>query len=97
MKSQRSLPSILLIAVLSFFLTQAVLAGSATWKAHPTSNDWNTAANWRPRTVPNGPNDTATFAVSDATDVFLSVEQTVVDGIVFNPGGSSFSITTDIL
>jgi hypothetical protein len=36
-------------------------------------------------TVPNGPPDTATFAISNTT----------VDGISFDPGASSFTITAD--
>src|SRR5215813_8380045 len=86
---------------LSIFLTLTLVfildsyAGSATWKLHPSSGDWSTAANWRPRTVPNGPSDTATFGVSDTTDVSLSVEETELDGIVFSPGANAFTITLD--
>ena len=58
------------------------------------SSDWNTAANWRPNTVPNGPTDTATFAASDTTGVSLS-SATEVSGVVFTPGASSFTITPD--
>jgi autotransporter-associated beta strand protein len=67
-------------------------AGSATWKANPTSGDWNTAANWTPPTVPNGPADTATFAASNITGVSLSAD-TEVNGIAFNAGASAFTIT----
>ena len=28
---------------------------------NPSSGDWNTAANWTPTTVPNGPSDIAMF------------------------------------
>jgi len=92
MKSQRSLLSILLVTVLSFLVTQAVFAGSATWNLNPTSGDWNTALNWTPATVPNGPADTATFDLSSITDVTVSTS-TTVDGIVFNSGASAFTIT----
>jgi len=47
-------------------------AGSATWSANPVSNDWNTAANWVPTTVPNGPGDVATFSTSSITNISLS-------------------------
>jgi hypothetical protein len=30
-------------------------AASATWNLNPAGDDWNTAANWTPATVPNGP------------------------------------------
>ncbi len=67
-------------------------AGSATWQTNPGSGDWNTATNWMPNTVPNGPSDTATFAASNVTDVSLSAI-TEVNGIVFNPGANAFRIT----
>jgi autotransporter-associated beta strand protein len=84
----------LLICILCFGLTmQAGFAGSATWQLDPISGDWNTAANWMPNTVPNGPSDTATFAASNMTEVALS-SNVDVNGIVFDTGASAFSITT---
>jgi autotransporter-associated beta strand protein len=67
-------------------------AGSATWNLNPTSSDWNTAANWMPNTVPNGPADTATFAVSNLTGISISAG-TEVNTIVFDPGANAFTIT----
>ena len=69
-------------------------AGSATWSGNPTTDDWNTAANWMPNTVPNGAADIATFASSALTNVSLS-SGVEVRGIVFNPGASSFTINID--
>jgi autotransporter-associated beta strand protein len=69
-------------------------AGSATWRVHPPSNDWNTAANWRPTTVPSAAGDTARFAVSDVTDVSLTVGIQIGE-VIFSPGASSFTIRTD--
>src|ERR1043166_8840446 len=84
----------LLICILCFGLTMhAGCAGSATWHLDPISGDWNTAANWMPNTVPNGPSDTATFAVSNMTEVSLS-SNVDVNGIAFDPGASAFTITT---
>jgi autotransporter-associated beta strand protein len=85
----------ILAAVLLLFLLPAastVLAESAAWNLDPTSRDWNTAANWTPATVPNGPNDTATFGVSNITavTVFDTVE---VNGIIFDPGASAYTIS----
>jgi len=77
--------------VLGFFGT-TVFAASATWKSSPTSGDWNTAANWIPQTVPNDPSDTATFDVSNTTGISFSAD-TEVNGIVFGPGASPFTIT----
>ena len=67
-------------------------AGSATWNLSPTTGDWNTATNWDPNTVPNGPSDVATFAASNQNRVSFS-DVTEVDSIVFNPGARSFTIT----
>ncbi len=69
-------------------------ADSATWRANPSSGDWNTAANWTPMTVPNGPDDTATFATSNTIGVSPSAD-TQVAGIVFNAGASTFTITVN--
>src|SRR5438445_2502412 len=66
-------------------------AGSATWNLNPTSGDWNTAANWTPQTIPNGPDDIATFGVSSQTAVSLSLP-VGVDSVVFSPGASAFTI-----
>ena len=66
-------------------------AGSATWNLDPTSNDWNTATNWTPNTVPNGPNDVATFATSSQREVGIT-SAIEVDSIVFEQGASSFTL-----
>ena len=85
-----------LLPALIFSLTIPSLhAGSATWNLNPASGDWNTAANWTPATVPNGSSDTATFAVSDTTDVSLSAD-IEVNSIVFNAGASSFALSTGV-
>jgi len=82
-----------LFALLSIVLLAVhnVQAGSATWNLNPISSDWNTAANWTPNTVPNSPTDIATFAVSNTTDVKISMP-TTLDSITFNPGASSYTI-----
>src|SRR6266480_2747517 len=88
------LPSLFVaIAMLLLLLSIAssTYADSATWKSSPATGDWNTAANWTPMTVPNGPSDTATFATSNRTAVSLSAN-TEVNGIVFNAGASAFTI-----
>jgi autotransporter-associated beta strand protein len=73
---------------------QTSRAGSATWKRTPVSVNWNRAENWNPQTIPNGPSDTATFAISNRTMVSLSAH-TEVNGIVFNAIASAFTITAD--
>ena len=74
---------------------RAANAGSATWNLNPTNGDWNTAANWTPNTVPNGPADTATFATSQTT-IITPTESTEVNSIAFNPGASAFTITSGL-
>ena len=82
----------LLPAIVLLLSLQTTQAGSATWNLNPASGDWNTAANWTPATVPNGPADTAQFAVSNTTGISIS-GPTEVNGIQFNPGASAFTIT----
>jgi autotransporter-associated beta strand protein len=84
-----------LSAVLTILLSaqNTALAGSATWNLDATS-DWNTAANWTPATVPNGPADTATFFTSNQTTISLSAS-TEVSGITFDSGASAFTITAN--
>jgi autotransporter-associated beta strand protein len=82
------------LAVLLILLNPIpLLAGSATWNFSPASSDWNTAANWTPPTVPNGPSDIATFESSNVNSVSLSSSVTL-NGIVFEAGASEFMITS---
>ena len=71
-------------------------AGSATWELNPGAGDWNMAANWTPITVPNGPADTATFALSNTTDVSISAN-TEVNGITFTSAATNpYTITAGL-
>src|SRR5205814_1739007 len=55
--------------------------------------DWNTADNWTPNSVPNGPVDTATFGLSNTTDVSIS-ENTRGNGITFTSAATNpYTIT----
>jgi autotransporter-associated beta strand protein len=67
-------------------------ATGTAWKASPASGDWNTAGNWTSGTVPNSTSATAAFNTSSKTSVSLS-GSAQVNGIVFNPGASAFTIT----
>jgi autotransporter-associated beta strand protein len=80
----------LLLAGLLPFST--LFAGSATWNLVPISNDWNTARNWTPRTIPNSPTDIATFSTSNIYNpvIHSSVE---VNSIVFNGDFTQFTVT----
>src|SRR2546423_15600676 len=65
---------------------------SGTWVLNPISGDWNTAANWSSIEPPNGPFDTATFGVSNGTDISISTSTTVFN-IGFNVGARAFNTT----
>ena len=82
-------------ALLLLLTTHSSQAGSATWNLSPTSSDWNTAGNWTPAIVPNGPADTATFDSSSQTSISVSAA-TEVSEIVFDPGASAFTIAPKI-
>jgi len=80
-----------MILTVSLAALNAVYAESATWSTNPISNDWNIADNWTPNTVPNGPDDVASFGLSQHTNVFVStfIE---VNEVIFNVGASPFNI-----
>ena len=75
-------------ALLSLGAQRHSFAGSATWGTNPLNGDWNTAANWMPNTVPNGPGDVATFGTSDVTNLSINTTAVEVDMIVFNSGAA---------
>ena len=81
-------------SALLLFGPRPVFGGSAEWLLAPGTGDWNSAGNWTPATVPNGAADVATFGLSGTVLVSLSAN-TAVNGIVFKPGASAFSITAD--
>lgn len=69
------------------------MAATATWAKNPTSSDWNTAANWRPQTVPNAATDIATFGASNVTTVTNSDVIVNLDSLVFSPGAPQYTIS----
>jgi autotransporter-associated beta strand protein len=73
---------------LIFLVSAVAYAGSAQWNLNPTSGDWNAADNWTPMTVPNGPADIATFALSNTTFVSLSAN-TEVNEIAFTAAATN--------
>jgi autotransporter-associated beta strand protein len=93
MKGTKHMNTTLVTCILLVFASTSAFAGSATWKTNPVSGDWNTASNWTPPTVPNGPSDRATFATSNTTSVSVSQPITEANGIMFNAGASPFTIT----
>lgn len=79
-----------LFSAFFLLLSSFSFAGSATWDTNPGSDDWNTANNWTPAIVPT---ETATFAASSITDIFVSADAGI-NAIVFDSGASAFVITT---
>ncbi len=88
----RHLGVLLASALLLSTVSQRSFAGSATWNSAPISNNWNTAENWIPATIPNGPSDIANFGptILPEVNVASSVE---VSGIQFMSGAPSFTIS----
>jgi hypothetical protein len=78
---------------LMFLIPTVTYAVSTQWDLDPSSGDWNTAANWTPNEVPNGPTDIATFGLSNTTDVSISAN-TEVNSIIFTPAATNpYTIT----
>jgi autotransporter-associated beta strand protein len=88
------LSALLLCGLLLLIPNAPAQAGSATWNLNPTTGDWNTASNWTPATVPNGPADVASFATSAALNPLVD-SNIELDRIVFNPGASAFTISAN--
>ena len=95
MKTKNNLVCLVSAAALLTLLlsTASSFAGSATWLASPANTDWNSATNWTAGGPPNGSTNTATFATSNIKRPVIS-QTTEVNGIVFNPGASAFTITS---
>ncbi|SRR6266536_1208970 len=83
-----------LIQLTLLLMLHSVHADSATWNLNPTNNDWNTATNWTPNTVPNATTDTATFGASNTTSVMTSANVDLAS-LVFTAGAPSYTIATD--
>jgi outer membrane autotransporter protein len=87
-----------LLPVLVLILTiKSSQAQSATWGVAPNNEEWGDPNNWTPNTIPNSPNDTATFDVSSITGVFIqALEAPIaieVNGVVFNAAASTFTFS----
>jgi hypothetical protein len=72
---------------------RAVPSANATWLASPSSNDFDTAGNWTPATVPTG---TALFGTSNQTNLTFSTN-TTLGGWTFNTGASAYTFTNNQL
>jgi hypothetical protein len=80
--------------ILSLTLVIQAYADSATWNLNPATNDWNTATNWTPATVPNATTDIATFGASNTTSILTSANVDLAS-LVFTAGAPSYTIATN--
>src|SRR4051812_40875959 len=87
--------TLLLLAALFLLSTHFSYAGSATWNEHPPNFYWHIADDWVEKTVPNGPDDVATFRASNKTTVLVA-GQKEVNRVVFGSDASTFSINGDL-
>ena len=85
-----------IILTLSLGALSTIHADSATWNLHPTSGDWDTAANWTPATVPNGPADIATFSTTSRSTVSLVNVQIEVASLIFDTAATNYTITVGV-
>ena len=87
--------ALIILSVLALLPSfQSALAASATWNVNPVNSTWNDPANWTPNTVPNGPNEVATFATSSQLHVGITTN-VEVNSIVFEAGASSFTFVQE--
>ncbi len=84
----------LLAALVSALLIAPLPAAAqnATWLGNPATNDFNTAANWSPATVPTG---TANFGASNTTSLTLSSDITL-GGWTFSSSAPNYTFTSAI-
>jgi fibronectin-binding autotransporter adhesin len=86
------------VITLAFAGVQSLHADDATWGLNPVSNEWNTAQNWTPETVPNSTTAVATFGVSNTTTVLCQASgdgyaHTLVGEMDFAPGAGAYTIS----
>ena len=60
-------------------------AGTAQWSAPGPSGNWNSALDWTPEMIPNGPGDSAVFGFSKATRPVSTSADTQIGKLTFNP------------
>ena len=92
MKTSHFLTMIAVPLSLMWVPAKAVQADSATWALDPVDfQHWGNAANWIPNTVPNGPDEIATFNRSNIPQPFL-ISDIEVNSLVFQPDASIYTI-----
>jgi len=77
-----------LIQLPLLFVVQTAFADSATWNLNPLDGNWNAPANWTPPTIPDEFQDTATFGVSNVTNLTLGPRSRTASQNTAHGGGS---------
>jgi hypothetical protein len=77
-------------------------AQNATWSATPSSNDWNTGANWNSGMVPTntarfGPSTTRSIAINTDTSINTMRFNAAAPAYTFAVGGGTFTIKNGIV
>ena len=90
-----STPIYLTTVVCTFLLQFSIRSADArrsTWTSNPSDGDWNVSQHWN-NGIPNGPDNTAVFATSNVTTVFINQYVNIeVGGLTFNPGANPFAV-----
>ena len=86
---------VIAVSLLCLNAQSRCVAGSATWGINARNGNWNTAANWTPNRVPNGPGDVAAFWTSNVTTLSITTTTIEVDRIIFISGAAPFKIAID--
>lgn len=74
--------AVFMAATLIGLFAPGARADSASWVGQGAS-DWNIATNWNPQTIPNGPDDTATFGAVNPLSLPLVESPIEVNSIVY--------------
>ncbi len=70
------------------------LAGSATWSPDPSNFLWNDPNHWVPQSIPDGPDDVATFTTSNELTVLVD-KPTELNALVFGLGAEPFDLLVE--
>ncbi len=82
--------------LLACALAAATSHAQTAWKAAPATNDWSTATNWTPATVPNLTTTTAVFGASTRLDPTVGALDIIdVAGFTFNAAAPAYTLTNN--
>ena len=88
-------PSATAILTLLLSTASSSFAGRATWKASPANREWFNVNNWATRDHSSRSGRHGNVRVLQSNKHRYLAFDTELDGIVFNPGASAFTIATN--